>query len=74
MGKARIWKRIILWMLTGIILALLAQGYTAEEAAKTGTFVHGLAGDFARKKLGTIGLTAGDIVNNLPMAWRLVSE
>ena len=61
-------------VLTGIILALLAQGYTAEEAAKTGTFVHGLAGDFARKKLGTIGLTAGDIVNNLPMAWRLVSE
>ena len=61
-------------VLTGIILALLAQGYTAEEAAKTGTFVHGLAGDFARKKLGTIGLTAGDLVNNLPMAWRLVSE
>ena len=54
--------------------ALLAQGYTAEEAAKTGTFVHGLAGDFARKKLGTIGFIAGDIVNNLPMAWRLVSE
>lgn len=35
-------------VLTGIILALLAQGYTAEEAAKTGTFVHGLAGDFAQ--------------------------
>lgn len=61
-------------VLTGIILSLLAQGYSAEDSAKIGTYVHGLAGDFARKKLGAIGLTAGDIVNNLPMAWRLVSE
>lgn len=61
-------------VLTGIVLALLAQGYTAEEAAKLGAYVHGLAGDFARKKLGTISLTASDIIHYLPMAWRLVSE
>ena len=61
-------------VLTGIILELLAQGYPAEECAKIGTFVHGLAGDCACKKLGTISLTAGDIISHLPMAWRLVSE
>lgn len=61
-------------VLTGVVLALLTQGYPAEEAAKIGTYVHGLAGDFARKKQGVIGMTAGDIVNYLPMAWRLVSE
>lgn len=61
-------------VLTGVLLALLTQGYPAEEAAKIGTYVHGLAGDFARKKQGVIGMTAGDIVNYLPMAWRLVSE
>ena len=61
-------------VLTGIILALLAQGYTAEDSAKIGTYVHGLAGDMARKKFGTIGLIAGDIIQYLPMAWRLVSE
>lgn len=61
-------------VLTGIILALLAQGYPAEDAAKIGTFVHGLAGDFARKKLSVISLTAGDIIANLPIAWRIVSE
>lgn len=61
-------------VLTGIILALLAQGYTDENAAKIGTYIHGLAGDFARKKLGMTSLTAGDIVDSLPMAWRLVSE
>ena len=60
--------------LTGIILSLLAQGYSAEEAAKIGTFVHGLAGDCACKKYGPISLIASDIVNNLSMAWRIVSE
>lgn len=44
-------------VLTGVVLALLTQGYPAEEAAKIGTYVHGLAGDFARKKQGVIGMT-----------------
>lgn len=61
-------------VLTGVILALLAQGYSTEEAAKMGTYVHGLAGDIARKKQGTIGLIASDIIARLPMAWKLVSE
>lgn len=61
-------------VLTGIILALMAQGYAAEEAAKAGTYVHGLAGDIAQNKRGVIGLTASDIIAQLPMAWRLVSE
>lgn len=61
-------------VLTGVILALLAQGYPTEDAAKIGTYVHGLAGDFAQKKKGMIGLIASDIVTYLPVAWRLVSE
>ena len=61
-------------VLTGVILALLAQGYPAEDAAKIGTYIHGLAGDIAQKKQGMIGLIASDIVTCLPTAWRLVSE
>ena len=61
-------------VLTGVILALLAQGYAAGEAAKIGTYIHGLSGDFAQKKQGMIGLIASDIVNYLPSAWRLLSE
>ena len=61
-------------VLTGVILALLAQGYPAEDAAKIGTYIHGLAGDIAQKKQGMIGLIASDIVTCLPAAWRLVSE
>ena len=57
-------------VLTGVILALLAQGYPAEDAAN----IHGLAGDFAQKKQGMIGLIASDIITCLPTAWRLVSE
>ncbi len=61
-------------VLTGIILALLAQGFGAEDAACLATHIHGLAGDIAAKKKGMIGMTAGDIVNYLPMAWRLMEE
>ncbi len=61
-------------VLTGVILALLAQGYPAEEAAKIGTYIHGLAGDVAQKKQGMIGMIASDIITCLPTAWRLVSE
>ena len=61
-------------VLTRVILALLAQGYPTEEAAKIGTYIHGLAGDIAQKKQGMIGLIASDIVTCLPTAWRLVSE
>jgi NAD(P)H-hydrate epimerase len=61
-------------VLTGIILALLAQGYVAEEAAKIGVFIHGLAGDFAWERLGMISLTAGDIINFLPEAWKCVNN
>ena len=61
-------------VLTGVILALLAQGYPAEDAAKIGTYIQGLAGDFAQKQQGMIGLSASDIITCLPKAWRLVSE
>ncbi len=61
-------------VLTGVILALLAQGYSSEEAAKIGVYIHGLAGDIAQKKQGTVGLIASDIVTCLPAAWRVVSE
>ncbi len=61
-------------VLTGVVLALLAQGYEAEKAALIATFVHGLAGDLAARKLGEISLTAGDLIEYLPYAWRAISE
>lgn len=55
-------------VLTGIILALLAQQYTPEEACKLGVYWHGLAGDMAAADMGEHGVTASDIINYLPKA------
>lgn len=57
-------------VLTGILTALLAQGYCAEEAAIVGTYVHGLAGDLAASEMGETSLIAGDLVNYLPAAFK----
>jgi NAD(P)H-hydrate epimerase len=56
-------------VLTGIILGLLAQNYSAEDAAVIGVFVHGLAGDLAKAELGEISLVAGDITTWLGKAF-----
>ena len=52
-------------VLTGIILSLLAQRYTPEEAAIIGVFMHGRAGDKAAEKHGMEVMIAGDIIKNL---------
>lgn len=57
-------------VLTGVITALLAQGYSSQEAAILGTYAHGLAGDIAASKLGEMGMTSMDIAENLPEAWK----
>lgn len=58
-------------VLTGILTALLAQGYTSVDAAIVGCWVHGLAGDYAAENLGQISMTAGDLVDYLPDAFRI---
>lgn len=55
--------------LTGILLALLAQGLSAVDAARLGVYVHGAAGDIAAAKVGQIALVASDIIDALPAAW-----
>lgn len=57
-------------VLTGILTALLAQGYSAPDAALIGVYVHGLAGDLAAREIGETGLIAGDLVNFLPAAFK----
>lgn len=59
-------------ILTGIIAALVAQGYAAPDAARIGAYVHGLAGDMAASVVGEIALTASDIVEYIPVAWNKI--
>lgn len=58
-------------VLSGIIGALLGQGVKAFDAAKLGVYLHGLAGDHAKKQLGEHSLTALDILTHLPSAFLL---
>ncbi len=59
-------------VLTGIILSLLAQGYSSEEAAIAGVFLHGMAGDIAVGKNSFESLLASDIINNIGNAFNEV--
>ena len=52
-------------VLTGIILSLLAQRYTPEEAAIIGVFMHGRAGDKAAAEKGMEVMIARDIIKAL---------
>lgn len=59
-------------VLTGILLGLVSQGYNQEDACKLGVYIHGLAGDIAAEEMTEIGMTAHDIVNALPTAWKKI--
>lgn len=61
-------------VLTGIITSFCGQGLSAYNAAILGAFVHGLAGDIAAEDKGRFGLTAGDVVEKLPYAIKLLGE
>ncbi len=60
--------------LTGIILGLLAQGYTSKQATILGVYIHGFAGDMAAQELGENALIAEDITNTLGMAFQYLSQ
>ncbi len=55
-------------ILTGVIAGLLAQGLAPWEAAQSGVYLHGLAGDLAAEEYGYAGLMAGDLLQYLPRA------
>ncbi len=56
-------------VLTGIVLALLAQGYSADEAAILAVNIHGAAGDVAATERSKESMIASDIVENIGKAF-----
>ncbi len=61
-------------VLAGMIAALMGQGMTAFESAKTGVFLHALAAeDFCREQQES-GLIASDIVSRIPLIMKRLAD
>jgi NAD(P)H-hydrate epimerase len=60
-------------VLTGIVLGLLASGYTPIGACILGTWLHGRAGDIAAEKLSQPAMLASDVIENLGEAFKKIT-
>ena len=61
-------------VLAGSIAGLLSQGASLENAAALGVYLHGLAGERVRDRLGDTGMVASDLLPDLPLAIRTLRE
>jgi ADP-dependent NAD(P)H-hydrate dehydratase / NAD(P)H-hydrate epimerase len=61
-------------VLTGILLSLLAQGLSPENASLLGVFLHGLAGDIAAGESCYESLIASDIIKSIGKAFNKIRE
>lgn len=61
-------------VLSGMAGALLAQGYSAWNAARAGVFAHGMAADMLASSRGPWGWTAMDVAKWLPRVWALAKS
>jgi hydroxyethylthiazole kinase-like uncharacterized protein yjeF len=57
-------------VLTGIVAGLMAQTTDVAMAVRAAVYLHGLAGDVAREKVGEASLVAGDLIAYLPEAFK----
>lgn len=57
-------------VLSGTIGSLLAQGLEPFSAARLGVYLHGLAGEAVRARIGDAGLLASDLIDELAFARR----
>lgn len=57
-------------VLTGLLAALLGQGFEPFAAAQLAVYLHGRAGDLARDDKGEVSLIASDLIEYLPRAIR----
>jgi NAD(P)H-hydrate epimerase len=59
-------------VLTGILTGLLSQSYSPVDAVKLGVYIHGLAADCAMKRKSQECMIAGDIIDNLGRAFKMM--
>lgn len=57
-------------VLTGMIGTSLAEGLPPRDAAGVGAFIHGRAGEWAHREIGSRTVSAGETIENLAKAFR----
>ncbi|MBI2337912.1 NAD(P)H-hydrate dehydratase [Candidatus Daviesbacteria bacterium] len=55
-------------ILAGMIAGMLAQGLEPFDASCIGVYLHGLAGELLKEKIGDAGMLAGDLLPFIPLA------
>jgi NAD(P)H-hydrate epimerase len=58
--------------LTGMLTALLSQGYAPIDASKIGVYLHGLAADLALEKQSTESMLTTDVIEYLGAAFKKI--
>ena len=60
--------------LTGLLAGFAAQAYAADQVAKMGVYMHGLAGDFAAEAFSQEAMLATDLIESLPAAFKKLQQ
>jgi len=61
-------------VLTGILAGMLSQQNDIEKAIVCGVYIHSLAADLLLKDFSEYSFTAGDIVDNIPNAFKFLKK
>jgi len=61
-------------VLTGVIAGLKAQGLSLSNAAVCGVYLHAMAGEVVRARLGDTGMLASDLLPELPLVIKELKE
>ena len=61
-------------VLSGMIAGMMAQTRDVASAVMAAVYLHGLAGDVAKEKMGEASLIAGDIIASLPEAFKRAKQ
>lgn len=61
-------------VLTGVLLALAANGLDMLSVARIGAFAHGLAGDLLAGECGYRGMAAGRLAEQMGKAWKMLES
>lgn len=59
-------------VLTGVLLALAANGINIPDVARIGVFAHGLSADLLAEEYGYRGISSGMIAEGMGKAWKIL--